>query len=51
MPGLYCPRKERIDLALVSWRIRHGGDALRWSVLYELIVVGVYDDQPKRCGD
>jgi hypothetical protein len=41
----------RIDLALVSWRIRHGGDALRWSVPYEIIVVGVYDDQPKRCGD
>jgi hypothetical protein len=41
----------RIDLALVSWRIRHGGDALRWSLPYEIIVVGVYDDQPKRCGD
>jgi hypothetical protein len=41
----------RIDLALVSWRIRHGGDALRWSVPYEIIVVGVYDDQPKACGD
>ncbi|WP_143035332.1 hypothetical protein [Bradyrhizobium sp. Rc2d] len=22
----------RVDLALVSWRIRHGGDALRWSM-------------------
>jgi hypothetical protein len=41
----------RIDLALVSWRIRHGGDALRWSVPYEIIVVGVYDDQPRECGD
>ena len=41
----------RIDLALVSWRIRHGGDALRWSMPYEIVAVGVYDDQPKRCGD
>jgi hypothetical protein len=40
----------RIDLALVSWRIRHGGDALRWSVPYEMIVIGVYDDQPRECG-
>ena len=41
----------RVDLALVSWRIRHGGDALRWSLPYEIIVVGVYDDEPKECGD
>jgi len=41
----------RVDLALVSWRIRHGGDALRWSLPYEMIVVGVYDDQPRGCGD
>jgi hypothetical protein len=41
----------RVDLALVSWRIRHGGDALRWSLPYEIIVVGVYDDRPTRCGD
>jgi hypothetical protein len=41
----------RVDLALVSWRIRHGGDALRWSLPYEIIIVGVYDDEPKECGD
>lgn len=41
----------RVDLALVSWRIRHGGDALRWSMPYEIIAVGVYDDQPAKCGD
>jgi hypothetical protein len=41
----------RVDLALVSWRIRHGGDALRWSLPYEIIAVGVYDDEPKECGD
>jgi hypothetical protein len=41
----------RVDLALVSWRIKHGGDALRWSMPYEIIVVGVYDDKPKKCGD
>jgi hypothetical protein len=41
----------RVDLALVSWRIRHGGDALRWSLPYATIAVGVYDDEPKECGD
>lgn len=41
----------RIDLALVSWRIRHGGDALRWSMPYEIIVVGIYDDEPTKCGE
>jgi hypothetical protein len=41
----------RVDLALVSWRIQHGGDALRWSMPYEIIAVGVYDDEPKNCGD
>lgn len=41
----------RVDLALVSWRIRHGGDALRWSMPYEIIAVGVYDDAPTQCGD
>ncbi|MFK4719385.1 hypothetical protein [Bradyrhizobium niftali] len=41
----------RVDLALVSWRIRHGGDALRWSMPYEIIAVGVYDDAPSQCGD
>ncbi|WGD50849.1 hypothetical protein QA641_35530 [Bradyrhizobium sp. CB1650] len=41
----------RVDLALVSWRIRHGGDALRWSMPYEIIAVGIYSDEPTRCGD
>lgn len=41
----------RVDLALVSWRIRHGGDALRWSMPYEIIALGVYDDTPTKCGD
>jgi hypothetical protein len=41
----------RIDLALVSWRIKHGGDALRWSLPYEIVAVGVYDDDPKPCGE
>lgn len=41
----------RVDLALVSWRIRRGGDAVRWSLPYEIIVIGVYDDEPKPCGD
>lgn len=37
----------RIDLALVSWRARNAKarpDALRWSLPYEIIVVGVYED-------
>ncbi len=42
----------RVDLALVSWRLRNGSpDVLRWSLPYEIIVVGVYDDAPKPCGD
>jgi hypothetical protein len=41
----------RIDLALVAWRIQHGGDALRWHMPYEIVAVGVYDDDPKECGD
>ncbi|WP_128942771.1 hypothetical protein [Bradyrhizobium zhanjiangense] len=41
----------RVDLALVSWRIKHGGDALRWSMPYEIIAVGVYDDAPTQCGE
>jgi hypothetical protein len=40
----------RVDLALVSWRIRHGGDALRWGMPYEIIAVAVYDDEPRPCG-
>lgn len=37
----------RIDLALVSWRARNAKarpDALRWSLPYEIIVVGLYKD-------
>ena len=42
----------RVDLALVSWRLRNGSpDVLRWSLPYEIVAVGVYDDTPKRCGD
>jgi hypothetical protein len=42
----------RIDLALVSWRLRNGAqDVLRWSLPYEMIVVGVFDDTPKACGN
>lgn len=41
----------RIDLALVSWRIARGGDALNWSLPYEIVAVGVYNDKPKPCGD
>ena len=41
----------RVDLALVSWRITRGGDALRWSLPYEIVAVGVYDDAPEPCGD
>ncbi|HVX15995.1 MAG TPA: hypothetical protein VHC22_32725 [Pirellulales bacterium] len=38
----------RIDLAVVSWRIRHAADrpeALTWDLPYEIIVVGVYKDE------
>jgi len=37
----------RIDLALVSWRVRNAGtrpEALRWDLPYEIIVVGVFDN-------
>jgi hypothetical protein len=36
----------RIDLALISWRIKHAADrlgVLDWNLPYEIIVVGVYD--------
>lgn len=36
----------RIDLALVSWRVRHRADrpeALTWNLPYEIIVVGLYE--------
>jgi hypothetical protein len=44
----------RVDLALVSWRLRNSAtrsDVLRWSLPYEIIAVGVYDDDPRPCGD
>jgi hypothetical protein len=42
----------RVDLALVSWRLRNGSPSvLKWSLPYEIIAVGVYDDKPKECGD
>ena len=42
----------RIDLALVSWRLRNGSpDVLKWSLPYEIVAVGVYDDTPKECED
>jgi hypothetical protein len=41
----------RIDLAVVSWRTRNATtrpEALSWNLPYEMIVVGVYDDQETR---
>jgi hypothetical protein len=39
----------RLDLALVSWRIREAArgrsEVLNWNLPYEIIVVGVYDQQ------
>jgi hypothetical protein len=38
----------RIDLAIVSWRARNAGtrpEALNWNLPYEMIIVGVYEDQ------
>ena len=37
----------RIDLALVSWRVRNSAarpEVLTWTLPYEIIVVGVYDE-------
>jgi hypothetical protein len=42
----------RVDLALVSFRLRNGApDVLQWSLPYEIIAVGVFDDAPHPCGD
>jgi hypothetical protein len=44
----------RVDLALVSWRINNASkkpDVLKWGMPYEIIAVGVFDDQPRECGD
>lgn len=44
----------RVDLALVAWRLDNAKkrpEALKWSMPYEMIAIGVYDDQPKECGD
>jgi hypothetical protein len=40
----------RLDLALVSWRVRHAPtkpEVLKWRFPYELIVIGVYDETPE----
>lgn len=37
----------RVDLALVSWRVRNGGtrpEVLSWNLPYEIVIVGVYSD-------
>ncbi len=39
----------RVDLALVSWRVRESKkrpEVLTWSMPYEITVVGVYKDEP-----
>ena len=44
----------RVDLALVSWRIQNASKkpgVLNWGLPYEIIAVGVFDDQPRECGD
>ncbi len=38
----------RVDLALVSWRVKNAANrpgALTWSLPYEMIVAGVYEDE------
>jgi hypothetical protein len=44
----------RINLAVLSWRVRNAQqrpEVLTWGLPYEIIAVGVYDDQPAPCGD
>ncbi len=45
----------RVDLSLVGWRLDNAKDrpdALKWSMPYEIVAVGVYDDPVKEtCGD
>jgi hypothetical protein len=46
----------RVDLALVSWRLNHRSDpqypnVLNWSLPYEIIGVGVFQDAPHECGE
>ncbi|RUV77917.1 hypothetical protein EOA50_07710 [Mesorhizobium sp. M1A.F.Ca.IN.020.30.1.1] len=46
----------RVDLALVSWRMNHRNDAqypnvLNWSLPYEIIGVGIFDEPPRQCGE
>ena len=46
----------RVDLALVSWRLNHSNDerypnVLKWSLPYEVIGVGVFDESPRECGE
>lgn len=33
----------RIDLSLVSWRAKKGGEARDWDLPYEMVIVGVYE--------
>ena len=42
----------RIDLALVSWRVRNASErpeVLTWGLPYELVAVGVYGDVAETC--
>ena len=32
----------RIDLSLVAWRAKKGGEARDWDLPYEMVIVGVY---------
>ena len=46
----------RLNLELVAWRLGlgvtkpHDASVLKWNVPYEMVIVGIYDDQPKPCG-
>jgi hypothetical protein len=46
----------RLNLELVAWRLGlgvrqpHSNEVLSWNLPYELVIVAVYDDQPKPCG-
>ena len=42
----------RVDLALVSWRVRNAQrrpEVLTWGLPYEIVAVGVYDDVTETC--
>jgi hypothetical protein len=41
----------RVDLALVAWRAAHANDrpeVLDWNLPYEIVVVGMYDDEEQQ---